>query len=410
MRILDVSPRVVLPQNSGSRVRTYNLLRHLSLRHEVRQFSYARRGERLSRSASPMQITPSYCEYRYFTSLGIVLTEMGERSWVSAPVLSGAALRLSRPRLLQEWLRWADVTVVEFPWQFDLCRRKNPMGRFVLAAHNVESEKFRSYAEIAGRPWSTAPWVRVIEYLERRAVAAAELILAVCAEDRGTFIDRYGADPARVIVVPNGADTQRYRPADRATRQTVKSMLGLPNKPTVVYMGSDIPPNRAGLRWVRRLAQRTDRFTFLVIGPMATPGVYGNLVATGLVTDLTSYLQASDIGICPIEYGGGTKIKLLESLAAGLPTVAFPEAVHGLSLRDAQHLLVSEKSEDGLLFALNLLADDPAFADRLGRAGRRLVCDHYDWGAIAERLDAALQRLSPPLRSSRTLERTFSGG
>jgi len=338
-----------------------------------------------------VQITPSYCEYRYFTSLGTVLTEMGERSWVSAPVLSGMALRLGRPRLLQEWLRWADVTVVEFPWQFDLCRRKNPMGRFVLAAHNVESEKFRSYAEAAGRPWTTAPWVRFIEYLERRAVAAAELILAVCAEDRGTFIDRYGADPARVIVVPNGADTQKYRPADRATRQTAKRTLGLPNKPTVIYMGADIPPNRAGLRWVRRLAQRTDRFTFLVIGPMATPGVHGNLVATGLVTDLTSYLQAGDISICPIEYGGGTKIKLLESLAAGLPTVAFPEAVHGLSLRDGQHLLVSEKSEDGLLCALNLLVDDPAFADRLGGAARRLMCDEYDWTAMAEQMDRVLQ-------------------
>ncbi len=392
MRILNVSPRVVFPPYRGSSVRTYNLLRHLSTRHEIRQFSYARRGERPSgRPEHGVRITPSYLEHRYFTPIGAAVSELGERSWISAPVLSGVALRLVRPQLLQEWLRWADVTLVEFPWQFGLCRHENPTGRFVLATHNVEAQKFRSYSDAAGTPWTTTPWVRFIEHIERRAVAEAELILAVSAEDRNAFVDRYGADPARVIVVPNGADTERYRPADRDRRRAAKLTLGLPDKPTVIYVAADVPPNRVGLRWVQRLADRTDRFTFLVLGHVAKPAVNGPLIATGLVDDLASYLQAADIGICPIEHGGGTSIKLLESLSAGLPTVAFAEALHGLKARDREHLLVVDKNEDALLSALKLLADDAVFADHLARAARRLVCDEYDWAAIAEKVDAALR-------------------
>ena len=163
MRILDVSPRVVFPPRRGSGVRTYNILRHLSARHEIRQFSYARPAQRpTSRSDQTVWITPSYLEYRFFSGIGTAVSELGERTWVSAPVLSGVALRLVRPTLLREWLRWADVTLIEFPWLFDLCRRAHPSGRFVLATHNVEAQKFRSYAAAVGTPWTTAPWVRFI--------------------------------------------------------------------------------------------------------------------------------------------------------------------------------------------------------------------------------------------------------
>ena len=71
------------------------------------------------------------------------------------------------------------------------------------------------------------------------------------------------------------------------------------------------------------------------------------VVATGLLDDFGVALAAADFALCPIEFGGGTKIKLLEGLAAGLPTVAFAEALHGLDL-DGE-VLAAPKSEHGLL-------------------------------------------------------------
>jgi len=113
MRILDVSPRVCFPPERGSSVRTYNLLRHLALRHQIRQFSQARWNGLGARGATQeVQVSPSYLEWRYADPAASLLCEVSERAWVRAPVLSGAALRLRRPSLLLEFLRWADVVIV----------------------------------------------------------------------------------------------------------------------------------------------------------------------------------------------------------------------------------------------------------------------------------------------------------
>src|SRR5436305_378873 len=117
------------------------------------------------------------------------------------------------------------------------------------------------------------------------------------------------------------------------------------------------------------------------------------MVATGLVEDLKCYLAAADIAICPIEHGSGTKIKLLESLAAGIPTVAFAAALDGTDVRDGMHALVADKNEAGLLSALNRLADDPDLSSAIGHAARQLARERYDWRSIAQQLEHHLLHL-----------------
>jgi glycosyltransferase involved in cell wall biosynthesis len=305
--------------------------------------------------------------------------------------------------LLDELLDWADVVLVEFPWQFEYCRlRLRHLRRpvpLILAAHNLERLKFESWARAAGATVSRFPWTGYVGRAEARAVAAAELVIAVSDADRDLFVAHYAADPARVIVAPNGADTDNYSPSDDLARRQAKLRLGLPDKPTVIFAGGDVAPNRAGLRHVERLANLTNRFTFLVVGPVAKPRRIGNIVATGFVEDLRLHLQAADLAVCPIEHGGGTKIKLLEALAAGLPTVVFPEAIHGLEVSHGQQVMVADKTPLAMLAALDELAGNRALADEMGRAGRDLVVNHYSWRRSARQLEEALSTLhGAPLR------------
>jgi glycosyltransferase involved in cell wall biosynthesis len=390
MRILDVSPRVVDPPTRGSTVRIHNLMRQLSVRHEVRQFSQGADGFALRDSVEEREVTPSYSEYRYSSPITSLAVEAGRRAFLDAPVFSGVGLRLARPRSLTALLRWADVVIVEWPWQFEHCRRQRPKGRIVLASHNVESLKFPSWAEAAGRSLSGGR-LRYIASSEANAARRADLVLTVSAPDRSEVIRRYGADPGRVVEIPNGADTERYRPTGPDATRAAKLDLGLPDKPTVIYVASEIPPNRRGLEWICRLGERTDRFTFLVIGSVADTRPPGsNVVAERYVEDIGPYLDAADMAICPIEHGGGTKIKLLEYFAAGLPTVAFRDALHGVAARTGMHVLVAEKREDELLSGLNRLADDHDLACAIGAAARRLATERYDWAEIARRLEGHL--------------------
>lgn len=394
LRIAVISPRPAAPRDQGSTVRTCSLFEHLSARHEVRQLTQLglARGWR-DGLGSDAWITPTYHERYYRHPLARLPAGWSERSWPDGPVAGGLGLRLAAPRVLDDLLGWADVTVVDFPWQFSYCVRVRPDGLFVYLSHNVEAVKFASFAEALGIRWGVRPWLRAIRRMEAGAVSRADLVVAVSAEDRLELVRRYGADLGRVIEVPNGADTERYASTSWEQRARRKRQLGLPDRPVVLFMGSSAPPNRAALRWIRRLAESTDRFTFLVVGPVARPRRDPAFVATGYVDDVRPYVEAADLAICPVEHGAGTKIKLWESLAAGLPSVAFPESTQGTGLRHGQHLLVAEKSEAALLAALERLADGPRLAGSLAEEARRLVVERHDWALGARTLEAALLQL-----------------
>jgi polysaccharide biosynthesis protein PslH len=399
VRILGVSPRVTYPPERGSEVRAFNLYSRLSRRHEVRQFSQAQwRDPRFGQRSEEIHVSPTHREHRWTDRIASLVSEVSERAWVRAPLLSGAALRLRRPRELDRLFAWADVTLVEFPWQFEFCRRR-VRGPLVLASHNVEALKFPEYAEAAGRPYRRDAWMRYIERAEARASALADLVLAVSPDDRRVLIERHGLDPSRIVVVPNGANVETFRPVNSEARLAARRSLGLPDRPVVLFAGSNVPPNRAGVDWIRRLAARTDRFTFVVVGPVARAAVEGNVVATGRIPDISAFFRAADLFACPIRHGGGTKIKLLEALAAGLPTVAAPESIHGLEVRDGEHLLVAEPDGEAWIAALNRLADDRGLSDRLSRDAAAFVALHHDWARIADDLEHVLLRLAPARRA-----------
>jgi glycosyltransferase involved in cell wall biosynthesis len=242
-------------------------------------------------------------------------------------------------------------------------------------------------------PARQGAWLRFIERTEARAASRADLILAVSHEDRQAFVERYRVDASRVAVVPNGADIDTYRPVAAEARLAARRSLGLPDRPVVLFAGSDVPPNRAGLSWIHRLAALTDRFTFLVAGPVSGKTTDGCISATGRVSDISICFRAADMSACPVRFGGGTKIKLLEALAAGLPTVAFEESIHGLDVRNEEHLLIEGPDERAWIAALDRLADDRALRERLGRSAAAHVALHYDWARIADDLERVLVRL-----------------
>jgi glycosyltransferase involved in cell wall biosynthesis len=391
MRILQVCPGTYHPASAGAAVRANNLAIELARRHEVRRF-YQVTPRLPPRSSKPL---PFPC-LAHRNPVARLVTGFGHRSWPSAAIPSGLALALTRPASLRSLLGWADVTIVEFPWQLGFCAAQRPPGPLVLDAHNVERRKFESWARATGAGLLRRPWLDVIERSERRAVRRADLVLVVAAQEGAELAARYGADEQRIVEIPNGADTTRLRPAGARTRRRRKLELGLGERPVVLFMGQDQPANRAGLAWVARLARLATRFTFVVVGRVGRHSVERNVVVTGLVEDVAPYLEAADLAICPIEHGAGTKIKLLESLAAGLPAVAFSESIDRTDLVHGEHLLVADKSVEGLMAALDRLADDPATAERLAAAGRRLVAERYDWGRSAKALETALERLLDP--------------
>jgi glycosyltransferase involved in cell wall biosynthesis len=276
---------------------------------------------------------------------------------------------------LRELLEWANVILVEDPLELALCRREQPAGRYVFVAHGVGE---MSSVSMTGHD-------RFPE-----ALATSELTIATSAADRRELVSRYGLPGARVVEVPSAVDVEALAPVDPETRSRLRKELGLPDGPVVAFTGGATPASRAGLSWVRRLAEHDRRFTFLVAGGVAERERRENLIVVGKVRDVAPYLQAADAAVCPVEYPYGTRHKLLEALAAGLPCVVFSEALHGTGLEDGRHVLVAGKSEHELLEALARLTTDAELAGGLGSRGRAYVVDHHDARLAAAILEEAL--------------------
>lgn len=406
MRLLAVSPRTVDGLRDGSRVRIHNLLNHLAVHHDVVLFAerfqeaFVGNGDAGLSSGRRVPTSAGLARYvleSYADALSRSLRRFAEASPVHAPVLSGLALSMRRPRRWRELIRWADVIQVEFPWQFAPTRRQAGLKPVVYASHNLEAHKFCTYPEVKSAPLLAWPWLSLIEMMEAQAVREADLVVAVSPEEREGFVQCYGVDPTRIVVAPNAADTERYRPVNHAERLKARRSLGLPECPTILFLGGRHPPNLAAMHWVRQLASITPGCNFLVVGNVASAGVEGSIIRTGMVDDPAPYLAAADVSLVPIEFGAGTKIKLLESCAAGVPVLAFSEAIAGTRFCHGQHLLVVEKRLDALASGLRQLLADPARASSLGQAARALVEQCYDWRASAAQLEGALTGL---LRSS----------
>lgn len=172
--------------------------------------------------------------------------------------------------------------------------------------------------------------------------------------------------------------------------------------PTLLFFGNfSHPPNRDAAEWLMdeiypALRRRFAALQLSIVGanppaawlePMAE-----GVIVTGAVASLESYLQAAAVVIAPLRQGGGMRVKVLESLAAGKALVATPLAVAGLDLEPGRHALVAERGED-VIEAIATLLEDPERRAELARAGRAWVASRFGWARTAAAYEALYERL-----------------
>jgi glycosyltransferase involved in cell wall biosynthesis len=221
---------------------------------------------------------------------------------------------------------------------------------------------------------------------ERRLCQRADItVLAYAGEAR-----LLGARTARrVCTIPNGADfSLPPRPGPRATKRILH--LG----------GLWYPPNWDGLRWFLRevwprvLAAEPDAWLDVVGACDAEAdecGAAPHVNRCGFLGDLAAVRNASALLVVPLRIASGTRTKILEAWAHGLPVVSTTIGVEGLGARDAETALIADTGE-GLAAACVRLLRSPALGvDLAARAfahGRR----EFDWEAIYPALDDVLAR------------------
>jgi glycosyltransferase involved in cell wall biosynthesis len=105
----------------------------------------------------------------------------------------------------------------------------------------------------------------------------------------------------------------------------------------------------------------------------------------GFVDDVRPYLDQAVIGICPIRYGSGTRIKLMTYMAAGLPVVSTRKGAEGVDYVDGNDIVLADNADD-FAEAISKMLNNQAFRDEIARNGREFVLKNYDWNVIGKEL------------------------
>jgi glycosyltransferase involved in cell wall biosynthesis len=259
----------------------------------------------------------------------------------------------------------------------------------LLAEDNIESDIAQRLCTLADnaihklRDWLV--WQRLLAF-ERHWVRRFPVCVAV--SDRDAALLRAMSPTSRVYVVPNGVDAQFFSP------------LGNSRDPeTLLFFGTlDYGPNADGLIWFCREVFPRLRESHLsvrleVVGLNPPPRVLDleripGVHITGFVPDIRPKLWSATMCVVPLQVGGGTRLKILEALAAGCPVISTSVGAEGLDLVDGEHLLIADDADGFARGAIALLGSED-LRNRLARAGRQVVAQRYDWQQIALRLEDA---------------------
>ena len=90
--------------------------------------------------------------------------------------------------------------------------------------------------------------------------------------------------------------------------------------------------------------------------------------------------------VVPLRIGGGSRLKILEALAAGKAVVSTSVGAEGLELNPGEHLLIADDPKEFAQKVVELLRS-PDRRRRLGQAGRQRIIECYDWENIAKKLE-----------------------
>ena len=207
-------------------------------------------------------------------------------------------------------------------------------------------------------------WLPRFTYLLAASQADAELLRAI-------------APGSNVFVYPNALPST---PLPQEREENVIAFSGNleyhPNVSAVRYFRHEIWPE---------LRERWPGLVWRLIGK--NPGAVAKLIKgdsrielSGPVADAVSELGRAKVAIVPLLAGSGTRVKILEAWAAGVPVVSTPLGAEGLPVRDGEHLLLAE-SASTFCDAVGALLDDPTLRRRIGRAGRYLFECEFTWEA-----------------------------
>ena len=394
MNVVIVNESLPYPPTAGNRIRTLNLMLKLAKRHRLTYITRANAGSTETREAVAyldgrgIRTIIADDEAPRRTGAGLYWRLAANLASRSPYAVSSHNSNSMRKAILRHAIS-EKVDVWQFEWLAYADALRGVLGvRRVIIAHNVESLIWKRYVQSETNPlkrWYLRQQWRKFHRVEQRLFNEVECVVTVSPEDQQLARDEFGI--THTTVVDNGVDCAYFSEMQRNPERALMLFLGSldwrPNLDAVTLLLDRIFPLVRQQEPEARLAIVGRRPPAWLVSRVAgMPGV--ELHAD--VPDVRPYLARATAMTVPLRIGGGSRLKILEAMAAGTPVVSSRVGAEGLSIRADEHLKVSDSVEEHAAMLVHAIRQ-PGQVAQLAQNARLLVRQRYDWESLSRRLE-----------------------
>jgi sugar transferase (PEP-CTERM/EpsH1 system associated) len=402
MRVLHFAPRVCWPLDTGAKLRNYHLAKVLSEQASITLLAFSDPEQTFGNLKSFYERVISVPREPGYTISKIARGLLGP---TPLPVLNytTAGMKEALARVLEETdFDLVQIESLHLAAYVPIIRAARHRPKVICDWHNLESELLQRYSQSARsflrRVYAQRTAAKMSQ-LERESLAAFDAHVVVSERDAAQL--RQMNPQARVSVIQNGVDHDHYFNGRQLRPETSRRIL---------FVGSmDYHANCDGVVEFARevwplVRARHPELVFTVVGRDPLPAVrelalLPGVEVTGTVDDVRPYYREALAAIVPLKVGGGSRLKILESMAAGVPVIATALGAEGLDVKPDENILIAEH-RDEFCNAIDDVVNHPELSAKLVRKGRELVREQYDWSQLGSNLSALHQAMltQPPLK------------
>jgi len=386
MKILMLVPFLPNAQTSGGQTRWYNIIKYLSKNHDITLFS-------MLKDESEKRFVPElekYCrKVRVFTRPRSpwTLNNVLRAEFGPYPLVVIRNLSLVEKEAVKDELEKEKYDLIHAEAFYVMPHIPDTDVPIILVEQTIEYLVYKHYVDNEV-PFFLKPFYMLdvikLRYWEKHFWAKAQQLVAVSEEDR---VQMQKLLPGtKVDIIPNGVDTQFYLEKKIERKSPPRILYGVTNfewlqnqeasellirnvwplvkkgvpEAKVWIVGRKIPD------WIKSLSEKDK-----------------SIEITENIPDARDAYRSASIMVAPIKGAGGTRLKILEAMAAGLPVVSTSIGVAGLTIKNGVHALISDTYEGLAKEAIRLLKNPP-LAEKIGKNGRSHVGKNFDWKSIVK--------------------------
>ncbi len=396
MKILMLTPYLPYPPSSGGQVRSHNLIKHLSRNHELYLVALIKNTEEKGFHKDLL----NYCKEIY-------VCKRSESPWTPGnlarsvfgtyPFLVVRNYSVEAEAVMKRLLQKEKFDLIHAETFYIMPHIPPTDTPILLVEQTIEYRVYQHFVSklpLPIRPFFFFDTLK-LKYWEKTYWKKADLVGAVSQDDKKNMLELI--PDLRVELIPNAAG---------------EDLLGIYKKnkaaePVFLYQGnfSWLQNVEAGRILIDRVFPAIRKIIpeakFIIAGQRAKAKLDGNGhendfeivdIAPSRSDDVMTVYERASVFLAPIEGPGGTRLKILGAMAAGLPVISTPTGVSGLKVKNDRDVLIARSPEEFASQAKRLLEDSKLY-DKIRQNARNLIETRYSWPAVSAHLEKIYAKL-----------------